>query len=47
MFWWRGVTVSLVYPRTGFRFAKNPSLYRYGRRNPGFKNFEAKHGSHL
>jgi len=40
-------TVSLVYPRTGFRFAKNPSLYRYGRRNPGFKNFEAKHGGHL
>jgi hypothetical protein len=42
------VTVSLVYPRSGVRFAKNSSLYRATAEEiPGSKNFEAKHRGHL
>jgi len=47
MFWWRGGDRIARLSSHNFRFAKNPSLYHYGRRSLGFNNFEAKHGGHL
>jgi hypothetical protein len=47
MFWWRGGDRFARLSSHSVSFVKNPSLYRYGRGNPGFKNFEAKHGGHL